>query len=299
MVCITGQHAEGYREVRFELNLPGSGLDRFNYQNVYPSPPINEYPETALTANHEHAASSLVASPSGISDTDRYNLEIGWLYYLAEIASKRIRSNVWVESYTTQTFHTSWVRQLEKRVAEFDWQIHEWYKSLPEQMRFSTDPSIPTRNILRYILRQHMIDTKEDVRFPAVQAILGSASGLELEQLPATLVDILRGFFTNAVHRIEANRESRFHRHHGVWLSMRCVSRSAVQLLGMACKCYKEGEYSRGVQLERQLLPSGWSDTVSVAIEFLDYWSSESSDARRMHKVITRLSDVYCILSQQ
>jgi hypothetical protein len=100
------------------------------------------------------------------------------------------------------------------------------------------------------------------------------------------------------VQRIEANRESRFHRHHGVWLSMRCVSRSALQLLGMACLCYKEGEHSRGLQLETQLLPPGWNDSVSVAVDFLDYWSSESVDVQRMHKVITRLLDVYYTLSQ-
>ncbi|KAI5462773.1 hypothetical protein BGZ63DRAFT_379677 [Mariannaea sp. PMI_226] len=286
-------------EVRFELNLPGSGLDRFNYQNVYPSPPIHEHLKMDGGKSPEDSmASSAGRSPEN-SETDRYHLEIGWLYYLAEIASKRIRSSVWVESYTAQPLHARWILQLEKRVTEFDWQIQQWYKALPGPMKFSTDPSVPTRNILRYILRQHMIDIQEDVRFPAIQAIMGSTlSNLDVEQFPPTLIRIVRGFFTNAVDRIEANREGLFHRHHGVWLSIRCVSRSVLQLLGMACKCHREGGYGRGLELERQLLPAQWHNTIHVALDFLEYWSSESADARRMHKVISGIADVYYTLSQ-
>lgn len=81
--------------------------------------------------------------PLGLDEnvTDRHHVQIGWLYYLAEIASKRIRNSVWVERYATPTSHDDWAWQLEKRIAEFDWQIEEWYKALPEPMKFPTAQS--------------------------------------------------------------------------------------------------------------------------------------------------------------
>jgi hypothetical protein len=239
---------------------------------------------------------------SCIGQTDRYNLEIGWLYYLAEIATKRIRSNVWIERYKTQAADISWDLQLEKRVVEFERQIQEWYQALPVPMKFPINPSIPAQNIMRYILRGHMLDISEDVRFPAIQATLGTSSSSQnltnLVQFPPTIIGITRDFLANAANRIEANREGSFHRHHGTWLGLRCCSRSALQLLGMACKCHLDGAHKYGEDLERQLLPPGWKDAVQLVLTSVEYWSAECADIQRMWRILSELLRVYQTLSR-
>ncbi|RDL36805.1 uncharacterized protein BP5553_06157 [Venustampulla echinocandica] len=282
-------------EVRFELCLPGSGLDRFDYPIVYPSPPVNYHQGGATT---EDSAYSTMTPFVCSGHKDHHSIEIGWLYYLAEIATKRIRSNVWAESYTIPAVHTSWALQLDKRVTEFEWQIQEWYKALPEQVKFPIDPLIPTRSITRYILRHHMFDIQEDVRFPAIQALLGSSfSSQDLKQLSPVLTKLSREFLSTAVNRIRACSECFYHRHHGQWFGIRGLGRNALQILGMACKCRQDVGDDDGVELEKQFLPPGWNDAIHLALTYFEYWSNECADARRMGKVITELLRVYQTLA--
>lgn len=136
--------------------------------------------------------------------------------------------------------------------------------------------------------------------FQSFKAMLKPAgSNLHTGQYPPTLISIAYEFLSNAVDRIETNREGLLHRHHGVWPSIRCVSRSALQLLGMACNCQRDGGCSRGHVLEMRLLPPGWIDTIYIAIDFLTYWSAECADARRMHKIISGILEVYYVLSRR
>ncbi|RFU78606.1 dna glycosylase [Trichoderma arundinaceum] len=281
-------------EIRFELCLPGSGLDRFDYPNVYPSPPVKYHMGTDSSADNCPTTAPFIST----SHKDRYSVEIGWLYYLAEIATKRIRSNVWVESYSMPAGHSDWVNQLLKRVGEFDWQIKEWYQALPEKVKFPEDPAIPTGSITKYILRHHMFDIQEDARFPAIQALLGSSSpGLNLRQASPILIRLASELLTVAVNRIQGAREAYFHRHHGQWFGIHCLGRNALQLLGMACKCRQDGGEDGGAQMEQQILPQGWQDAVHLALTFFDYWSDECADARRMGRVVTELLHVYRTLA--
>ncbi|OAA66459.1 c6 zinc finger domain containing protein [Niveomyces insectorum RCEF 264] len=292
-------------EVRSELCLPGSGLDRFDYPNMYPSPPIGYHlgadPVPVVGGSPPMGTTPLTRSGDHHRHhhKDRHNVEIGWLYYLAEIATKRIRANVWTESYASTALPAAvsnadagWILQLDKRVREFDWQLREWYEALPQQIRFPANNTQPTGDITRYILRHHMLDIQEDVRFPAIQAILGTAavsslssssssssssSGLvPLRELSPTLVRLARELLVTAMHRIQAARECFFHRHHGQWFGIRCLGRNALQLLGVACRCHQDVQGDEGIALEKQFLPQGWDQAIHLASSFLAYWSDDT-----------------------
>jgi hypothetical protein len=171
---------------------------------------------------------------------------------------------------------------------------------LPPPMMFPREANIPTRDALRWILRGHMIDIKEIVRFPAIQAILASKVPLWIDDLPPITVQIAREFLINAVYRIEANREGFFHRHQGTWLTMRSCSRSALQLLGMALKCQLEAR-ARGTsqqQLEREMLPPRWQEAVASVCEALEYWGDESTDMKRLRGIFSDLMYTYEVSCQ-
>jgi len=162
-------------------------------------------------------------------------------------------------------------------------------------MRFPKEAATPTHDALRFILRGHMIDINEVVRYPAIKAILGSDPLVRTDDLPPMTLRIAQEFLQNAVYRIEANREGFFHRHQGTWLMLRSCSRSALQLLGMALKCYFEAQV-RGIDqkdLEREMLPPRWKGAVTSVREVLDYWADESIDVKRLSTIFAELMYIY------
>lgn len=254
------------------------------------------------------------------SNEDQETLQIGWFFYLAEIALKRIIHNVVIRQYRDRKHNSFDPRQesedcyrLDKAVQEADTQIQEWYRilywsntlqflnfiprydTLPSQVKFDKAPDAPSHDILRFILRGHMIDIIELARFPAVQTILTSSTCPLLDGLSSVSVRLTREFLQNAVYRIEANREGFYHRHQGTWLLLRSASRSALQLLGMAIKCQMESA-SRGLsrpELEACFLPERWWEAVQMVAEFLEYWSDEASDVERLSFVLKELIQRY------
>jgi hypothetical protein len=254
------------------------------------------------------------------SNEDQETLQTGWFFYLAEIALKRIIHNVVIRQYEDRNHNNlNPCREggdsygLEKAVEESDTQIQEWcgdlseakhcsidlflprYDTLPPKVRFDKRPEAPCHDILRFILRGHMIDIIELARFPAIQTILGSPAVTLSNGLSPVSVRLAREFLQNAVYRIEANREGFFHRHQGTWLLLRSASRSAVQLLGMAIKCQLEGQ-TGGVarkELESLFLPDRWWEAVHMVSEMLEYWSDESSDVERLSFVLKELVRQY------
>jgi hypothetical protein len=74
-------------------------------------------------------------------------------------------------------------------------------------MKFPVQTNQATGDILRFILRGHMIDIREVVRFPAIHAVLASPSLLSTDNPSLTCVRLARELLENAVERIKANRE--------------------------------------------------------------------------------------------
>jgi hypothetical protein len=126
------------RELCFLLGLPGSGINEIEYLHLFPSPPASMQD----SAQHLAYGSPEVAwsSPrSLVSSSDRQNQELGWFFYLAEIALKRIAHNViiWLYKAKATSHHGSTLesrdRYLQAGALEFETQIQEWYVRLKKR----------------------------------------------------------------------------------------------------------------------------------------------------------------------
>lgn len=162
-------------------------------------------------------------------------------------------------------------------------------------MKFPRDPDQPTGDILRYILRGHMLDIREFVRFPAIHAVLSSPASVWPDTASATCIKLTRELLINAIERIRANREGLYHRHQGTWLGARNCARSALHLVGMALKCENVAELtgSSYYDFSREMLPHGWEEAVELVIDMLDYWSEESSDMKHLSDILKELMKCY------
>lgn len=109
-------------ELRLELGLPGSGISGVQYPNIFPSVPHFDGSETS--------AQSGQTSPS---DADRGFLVNGWLFYLGEIALKRMQYRVLNYRYDHSDGRNGRKENgadgnsaLWHSVVEFDLQLQQW-----------------------------------------------------------------------------------------------------------------------------------------------------------------------------
>ena len=162
-------------------------------------------------------------------------------------------------------------------------------------MRFPLDRDEHTGDILRFILRGHMLDIREVVRFPAIYAVLSSPETFSTSNHSSTCIRLVRELLDNAVERIKANREGWYHRHQGTWLMARSTGRSALHLAGMALKCKQAAaEILPDLHdLESQLLPPDWKEAVELVIDLMDYWADESIDLKRFGTILRELLHCY------
>ncbi|OKP12151.1 hypothetical protein PENSUB_2311 [Penicillium subrubescens] len=108
-------------EVRLELGLPGSGISGIQYPNIFPTVPSFDCSENSA---------QLGQSPS---EADRGFLVNGWLFYLGEIALKRMQYRVLTYRYDHSDGGNGQVKNTSDRnsalwqsVIEFDLQLQEW-----------------------------------------------------------------------------------------------------------------------------------------------------------------------------
>lgn len=128
-----------YSELRMELSLPGSGLNERRYPHIFPSVPVasaaeQDTPSTgwqSLQQEHTLRSGTISSPPS----RDQSNQENSWLFYLAEIALRRIMNRVLLVRYKTHVRDLSTlenklseihVQELRETVREVDLEIHQW-----------------------------------------------------------------------------------------------------------------------------------------------------------------------------
>ena len=162
-------------------------------------------------------------------------------------------------------------------------------------MKFPRQSDVPSNDILRLILRGHMIDVRDFVRFPALEEILAVNHHAPLSSFSAIQLQLARESLEIAVETIEANRESFFHRHQGTWLMARTCTRSSLLLVAMAVRCQAEARLTgvSSIDLEQMMLPLRWRKAVEQTVETLTYWSDESNDLSRMNELLRELLHIY------
>ena len=145
--------------------------------------------------------------------------------------------------------------------------------SLPPALSLNTtEHDVAGSEVLKLILTGHLLDCYEVMYWPfVVEAVNGKARGGDAD----TFVQKGLGM---CVERIEKNESGFYHRHHGIWLTLRSCTRSALVLL--AARSSPELCLS---------MPPDWEVAVEKVMAMLRFWQTESRDAHDRLNVLQAL----------
>ncbi|KPM44215.1 hypothetical protein AK830_g2353 [Neonectria ditissima] len=110
-------------ELRCEISLPTSGISRFGFPNLFPSPP-NELSSPA--ANPNFSSGSSVSKSVEPEEEER-----SWFYYLAEISCRRMMNRAFTA--LGRNGEASWIQDFHENLKHFDAlkeQMLIWYSCL-------------------------------------------------------------------------------------------------------------------------------------------------------------------------
>jgi hypothetical protein len=220
-------------ELRVTLQLPDFSANDLMYPRLFPTPP-------AESGNEQHRA---------------------WYYYLAEIALRRLDTRVRSEMCHTPRPNSDLAFvELSHAIPSYEDQIESWMHSLPETMSLHTPEA--DDDVLKFILRGHMMNFYELIYWPFLDAVINQQQGfLAIEEYG-------RKGLHCCIERIRLNKPGFKHRHHGTWFMLHSCTRSALILLAAARTTYAA-----------ELRPDGWRDAVIDVMEMLRFWEHEVGDA--------------------
>lgn len=236
----------------FDIQVPGSAL----YPPFFPTPPI---PAAAWS------------STGSKSETQQFRT--AWLFYLAEISLRRLRSRVCSEMLAlrqTLPYTSDFLGALADMVPEYTAQAQQWRDSLPDELSLS--PSAKDDQINQFVLRGQMLNLFEIIYWPFVVA---SISGDEMDRpiVPSLHQLAMQGLDTH-ITQIRINRSGFQYRHHGCFFMIRSCARSALVLLAAA----KTGS----------TMPDHWSDFVLDVSKMLSFWEDEEIELTGWRTAIER-----------
>ncbi|KAH8879240.1 hypothetical protein GQ53DRAFT_855030, partial [Thozetella sp. PMI_491] len=256
-------------ELRTELGLPGSSLNEMRYPNVYPSPPRG-------------AAQYPWGSASDVAEQTRNEQETGWFFYLAEIATRRMMNEALSSRYQPSSWYLTkdwWTEQEEHHllhyVEQLDSKLDSWYRTLPAPIAFPSDPAEPVGDVLRGILRGHLIDIREVLYFPALKAAMFKS----LDEIGPRTMQVATLALKNDMDRIMVCEEGYWHRHQGTWLMLRTCTRSCLHLLAAALRVRDEPRL-------RDMLPEAWSSATERVLNWIEHWKRESPDLELLFGIL-------------
>ncbi|KAH8601506.1 hypothetical protein B0O99DRAFT_500909, partial [Bisporella sp. PMI_857] len=262
-------------EMREEMSLPESGLSELHYPYMFPSPPRSGTPEAASQAVLSNpsgpwnvsALDSLAESPIPESDTQQ-----SWLYYMTEIALRRIGNRVSNAFYHSD--HTYWatfnIFEAHEIAQQFELQLDEWKESLPESLRFNKQ--LGHVDELRCMTHGRYLCIKFRLYRPFLYHFIHSHSTDQLShsisqayarKAIACCMDEFVGYPTT-------------HRHHGTWFMCRLIISKALIILAVK----KSGKSE---------LPDHWRGSIEEMLGMLGYWETESPDVKKGREVIEGL----------
>jgi hypothetical protein len=225
-------------ELRMNLQLPDFKIKDHIYPRLFPTPPTE-------SAKEEHRA---------------------WYFYLAEISLRRLDTRIRNEiCHTPRPSGDLAFVQLSDAVMSYEDQVDAWAHSLPDIMSLQTRET--DDDVLKFILRGHLMDFYEVIYWPFVEAAINQ------QQRSVAVDEYARQGLHSCVERIRKNQPGFTHRHHGTWLMLQSCTRSALVLLAAA-----------HTTNATELMPDEWGDAVFSTIEMLRFWEQEVGDAGdRLH----------------
>ena len=197
-----------------------------------------------------------------------------WLYYLAEIALRRLGNRI------LNFFHKHEQDRSKpdiEAVAGFEQQAADWQRSLPPVLNFEITAQSPGGDLaqsLKFILDGHLLDCYEMLYWPFLTEII--LHGHSTSNIPA-LEQLAYKSLHMCVQRIHKNEHGFFARHHGTWLMLRSCTRSALVLLA-----------ARKDSVLVNLMPEGWEGAIWKVVSMLRFWKDESRDCDDRLRIIEK-----------
>lgn len=246
-------------EMREELDLPPTGLAMLGYPGIFPSPPTQTTSIPAATADDHNAWD--------------YVFEQSWYYYLSDTAYRRIanRTSAALYSVPKEQWSSMGVRRLLRICGELAAQTEQWWKLIPgspaSSLRGEADE-------LTYMLRLNYVDLVEKIWRPVLYVAIHD----EVPAADTSAVNVASAKCLDMCFELlEGGRLK--HRHHGCWLTIRCMFSTALVILA-AVK-------SRKVDVR-----SDWAWFIHVFQSYLRYWEQECPDLEAMRTGLANLLNI-------
>lgn len=181
-----------------------------------------------------------------------------WFFYLAEISLRRLNTTARndIGQILKQSDAETTALRLVEAATSYDSQVEAWLASLPAAI--SLQANRKDDDVLRFILRCHLADFRELIYWPFVGKVINESAVVGRDEEEKT-----RQGLQACVDRIQIASFGYRHHHHGTWMLLQSCMRSSLVLLSAA----------HSTQAVR-LLPTRWSDSCSMTLQMLDFWSS-------------------------
>ncbi|KAF4345808.1 c6 zinc finger [Fusarium beomiforme] len=230
------------RELRGELSLPDFSMPYSSsvlYPPFFPTPPHPLESTKTIASSRQHTA---------------------WLFYLSEISLRRLSSrtcNDILELHRASTSNMDFLKQLALMIPAYETQANEWADSLPPELSIASSPI--EDNVCCFVLRGHLVNFFERLYWPFVMAHLAALERGVTTPIPGRqFVD--KGLEYHVL-RVDINEAGFLHRHHGTWLMIRALVRSATVLLA--------------ARLLGSAMPRGWREACERIMQVLRAWEDD------------------------
>ncbi|KAI0886968.1 vegetative cell wall protein gp1 [Annulohypoxylon maeteangense] len=247
-------------EIRSEIPLPSSGIARFDYPDLFPSPPSE-------LASPVEQSQSFDGLPTDIEPEE----ERSWFYYLSEISYRRILSRAFV--ILRRDGEEGWIRHIEqtiKQCEDLDDQIKAWCSHIPPPINM--DHWEMSSNELAFYVRNRLVSGREWIRRPMVYYLIHQPPDDPYVDRARPLADMGLNLCVDLLVQVDYH-----HRHHGSWFVARTATARSLILLAAA----RSGHFS---------MPPRWKEAVNVARNILHHWSSEAPDLQRAATVLDNIA---------
>lgn len=243
-------------EMREELVLPPSGLAIIGYPGVFPSPP-------------GPTSSTDVETPGSRAWESVH--ESSWYYYLSDIAYRRMANRATTMLYCVpkERWTAMGGSTLHRIADELDNQVLQWWENIPGSpssiLAGETDE-------LTYMLWLNYVDLRERIWRPFVYlAVHDSTPETDTSLVSAGAQKCLDMCFQT----LEGARLK--HRHHGLWLTIRCMFSKALLIIAAA-------------KSENNLeMPEDWQRRVEEFQDYMRYWEEEAPECKGIRLALESL----------
>ncbi|KAI6777350.1 hypothetical protein HG530_001295 [Fusarium avenaceum] len=230
------------RELSGELSLPDFSMPYFSsvlYPPFFPTPPHPLDSTKTTASSRQHAA---------------------WLFYLSEISLRRLSSRTChdvLELHRASTSNHHFLESLALVVPAYEAQANEWAETLPPELSIATAPI--DDNVCCFVLRGHLVNFYERLYWPFVMAHLAALERGMTSPIPGR--QFAEKGLEYHVLNVEINEAGFLHRHHGTWLMVRALVRSATVLLA--------------ARLLNSVMPKGWREACERIMQVLRAWEDD------------------------